>query len=62
MRIALDKLTLKFSLTLTELPTRFVTICLNLPGSPITISGTLSETNTASYSSQNRIKSKPEEL
>lgn len=40
---------LKIELTLTELPTRFVTICLNLPGSPITTSGTLSETNTASY-------------
>lgn len=36
-------------LTFTELPTRFVMICLNLPGSPITISGTLSETKTASF-------------
>lgn len=30
-------------LTLIELPMRFVMICRNLPGSPISISGTLSE-------------------
>lgn len=42
----------RIPLTLIELPTRFVIICLNLPGSPINISGTLSETNTASFTSQ----------
>lgn len=43
-------------LTLTELPTRFVIICLNLPGSPMTISGTLSETNTASFTSTIKVR------
>jgi len=43
-------------LTLTELPTRFVIICLNLPGSPMTISGTLSETNTASFTSTIKVQ------
>lgn len=42
--------------TLTELPTRFVIICLNLPGSPMTISGTLSETNTASFTSTTKVQ------
>jgi hypothetical protein len=45
-----------------ELPTRFVTICLNLPGSPITISGTLSETNAASFTSPIDYISKIREL
>lgn len=31
------------SLALIEFPTRLVMICLNLPGSPISVSGTLSE-------------------
>jgi hypothetical protein len=40
---------LQCTLTLIEFPTKFVIICRNLPGSPKRISGTLSETYTASY-------------